>query len=463
MLPSDRQRRSDANSMMDGLMRAGMNRREFIKRSALLGLGASAAGPLLAACGTTQGANKTSTVKSNTVDLLNVWSGEEQASFKAAIAPFVQKTGITVNVESTRDLTATLTTRIQGNNPPDMAVLPNPAEMQLLASQGHLVPLNALMDIGTIQNDYSKAWLDLGSYNSNIYALFYKAANKATVWYSPDQFTANNYSTPQTWNDLLTLSQTIASSGKYPWSMGVSSGSASGWPAADWIDQIYLLQNGPDKYDQWYNHKIPWTDSSVQNAFQAFGQIAHGNHFVNGGAQAILATGFQEASYDPFTSPPTSYMYYLGDFTQGFITTQFPNAKAGTNYDFFAFPGFGTNYDGAVTGGADVVVALKNTTAVQQLMAYLETAQAQEIWVQRGGFTAVNKNVPLSAYPNPIAQKSAQQLVNAPVFRFGADDLMPPQVENAFWAGTLTYIQHADQLNTILSTIESTASQAYSS
>jgi len=182
---------------------------------------------------------------------------------------------------------------------------------------------------------------------------------------------------------------------------------------------------------------------------------------INGAPQSILATGFQQASYLPFDTPPQAYMYYLGDFTEGFITSQFKNLAPGTGFNFFPFPTMNTQYAGAVTGGADVVVALRNTTAVQSLVKYLSTAQAQEIWVKRGGFTAVNKSVPLSAYPDPVSQASAKMLTTASTFRFGADDLMPPAVEDAFWKATLQYISNPGQLDSILSNMESTAAQAY--
>jgi alpha-glucoside transport system substrate-binding protein len=243
--------------------------------------------------------------------------------------------------------------------------------------------------------------------------------------------------------------------------MGVESGSASGWPGADWIAQIYLNQSGPEMYDKWVAHTIPWTDASIKSAFQMFGQIVTGSHFINSAPQSILATNFQPASFLPFDSPPQAYMYYLGDFTEGFITGQFKSLAPGTGFNFFPFPTINMQYKGAVTGGADLVTALRNTTAVQKLVTYLETAAAQEIWVKRGGFTSPNKQVNLSAYPDPVAKASAQQLQNASIYRFGADDLMPSAVEDAFWKAMLSYIANPSQLDSILSNMESVAAQAY--
>jgi alpha-glucoside transport system substrate-binding protein len=354
-----------------------------------------------------------------------------------------------------------LTTRLRGNNPPDIAILPNPAKMQELASQRKLTPLDSMLDMNQVQSDYAKGWIDLGTYQGKLYAIFYKAANKATVWYSPNQFQSNNYQIPATWQDMINLSNTIASSGKYPWSMGVESGAASGWPATDWIAEIYSNQSGPDMYDKWVTHKIPWTDASIKSAFQMFGSIAGGQHYINGAPQSILATNFQPASYGPFKTPPDSYMYYLGDFTEGFITSQFKNLKPKTDFNFFPFPTINSQYQGIVTVGADVVVAMKDTSAVRQLVKYLSTADAQTIWVKRGGFTSVNKSVDLSAYPDPVAQASAKMLTSATNVKFGAGDLMPPAVQTAFWKGMLSFIQNQSQLDSVLNNIESTAQSAY--
>jgi alpha-glucoside transport system substrate-binding protein len=461
LLTDERDQQRELDRLKVELNERGMSRREFLRRATALGLSLGVAGAILDACGSSNNAGKV--IQSNYIDLLNVWTSEEADSFNAVVAPFMQSTGITIDIESTRDLNTLLTARLRANNPPDIAILPNPGKMQQLAQQGHLIALDSFLDMNQIRQDYAQAWISLGSYNSKLYAIFYKAANKGTVWYSPTQFQKNNFQTPNAWQDLVTLSTTIANSGKYPWSMGVSSGAASGWPAADWIAEIYLNNSGPDMYDKWVAHTIPWTDSSISNAFQMFGQIAGGRHFINGAPNSILATGFQQASYLPFDTPPQAYMYYLGDFTEGFITGQFPKAKAGTDFAFFPFPTINTQFQGAVTGGADVVVALRNTTAVQALVKYMATAQAQEIWVKRGGFTAVNKSVSLDAYPDAVSKASAQQLTSANIYRFGADDLMPPAVESAFWAATLAYIQNPGNLSSILSNMESTAQQAYSS
>ncbi len=451
----DRQQRAGLTQLEEAYRQDKLSRRQFMQRATALGLSMSAASAFLAACGGSS--------SSNTVDLVTTWGGTEQDSFRAVVAPFTQQHGIKVNIDATKDLNALLTSRIQANNPPDLAILPNPAKMQQLAGQNHLIALDSFISSSTLQQNYAQSWIDLGSVNGKLYSIFYKAANKATVWYSPQQFQSNNYQVPKTWDDLIALSDQIAGSGKYPWSMGVSSGAASGWPATDWVAEIYLNESGPDMYDKWVKHQIPWTDPSIKSAMQKFGAIVGGHHYINGAPQSILATTYQDASVAPFKTPPTAYMYYLGDFAAGFITAGVPNIQAGTGFDYFNFPTITASYQGAITCGADLVAMLKNNSAAQQLVQYLLTADAQAIWVKRGGFTSVNKSVTLSDYPDKVAQNSAQALASAPIVRYGAGDMMPPALQSAWWQGMLTYIQNPGQLDSVLNTLESAASQAYGS
>jgi alpha-glucoside transport system substrate-binding protein len=88
-------------------------------------------------------------------------------------------------------------------------------------------------------------------------------------------------------------------------------------------------------------------------------------------------------------------------------------------------------------------------------MEYLAGADAQKIWVERGGFTSVNKNVELSAYPDDVARKVAEQLTGAEVFRFDLDDTIGGALQQAYFTGVTRYLANPADLDAILSSIES--------
>src|SRR5207247_6812721 len=104
---------------------------------------------VVAACapGASNNQNTTS-LKGSHVKLVTVWSGAELDSFKAVLQPFMDRTGVIVDIESTRDIDAILTTRVAAGDPPDLAAAPGPALLTRLANQGKLHDLTKSLDMG---------------------------------------------------------------------------------------------------------------------------------------------------------------------------------------------------------------------------------------------------------------------------------------------------------------------------
>ena len=143
-------------------------------------------------------------------------------------------------------------------------------------------------------------------------------------------------------------------------------------------------------------------------------------------------------------------MVYLGGFAAGFIEEQYPDAQPGDDYDFFTWPG------GAITGGANIVYAFNDDPTTCSFLNYIAGAEAQQIWVDAGGFTSVNSEVSLDAYPDDVARKQAEQLLDAETFRFDLDDAIGGEVQTAIFNGITQYIGSPNQLESILQQIEQT-------
>lgn len=389
------------------------------------------------------------------VDALGIWASGEARSFDAAVAPFTEETGTQIAWEGTRDLPTVLAIRVAAGNPPDIAILPNPGQMVEFAKTGDLVALDTFMDMEQLKSDYAQSWLDLGSYEGKLYAFFYKAAVKGLVWYSPAAFEAKGYTVPTTWDELIALSDQIVADGGVPWCLGVESGAASGWPATDWIEDIMLRTAGPDVYDQWVDHTIPWTDPAIKTAWEKFGQIARNEAYVYGGTTGVLTINFGESPAPLFDDPPGCYMHRQASFITGFP------AFEGQDYAFFPFPSIDPAYGTPALGAADLVVMFNDTPQARALMEYLASPEPQEIWAGRGGFLSPNKRVSLDVYPTATDRAMAEALTGAEVFRFDGSDLMPAAVgSGTFWTGTLDYVGGVN-LDSVLATIEASAVDAY--
>jgi len=396
-----------------------------------------------------------------TVTVLGTWGGAERDAFMKMMEPFEAATGIKVEFTGTRDLPTILTTRVAAGNPPDVSAIPNPGQMQEFAKIGALVDLSEFMDIGKLQDEYSKTWIDLGSYGGKLYSIFISADLKSLVWYNVEAFASAGYQIPETWDELMTLSDKMVAQGKTPWSIGLESGAASGWPGTDWIEDIMLRTAKPEIYDKWVNHEIPWTDSAVKRAWEIFGDVARSDKYVYGGAATALTTNFGDAPGVLFTSPPRAYMHKQATFIKSFILNYDPNLKPGEDFSFFSFPSIDPEYGTPALGAADMFAVFNNTPEAQALMRYLATAGAQEIWVVQLGKLSANKRVNPGAYPDDLTRRAAEILASAQTFRFDGSDLMPAAVgSGSFWSGILDYVGGED-LDSVLKRIEETAVDAY--
>jgi alpha-glucoside transport system substrate-binding protein len=275
------------------------------------------------------------------------------------------------------------------------------------------------------------------------------------MWYSPS--VSSQFATPPvTWDDLESALAENPGDAASDWCIGLESGAASGWPATDWIEDIVLRQSGPDVYEQWYKGEIAWTSPEISSAFELFAGVLENAY---GGANAILTTNFEVGGDPLFASPPGCQLHHQGSFITG--QGAFKGKAAGTDYDFFPFPDINASFAGSVEGAGDLFGMFHDTDAAKQLMAYLVTAEAQDIWVQIGGALSPNKNA--QSYPDDIAKRSAELLVNASYLAFDASDLMPNAMNTAFWQAALDLAQDPSKVDSILAELDKVQADAYGS
>ena len=353
------------------------------------------------------------------MEVAAVWTGDEQANFQQVIDLFVEKTGAKVQYTSTGDDIATvLGTRIQGGNPPDVALLPQPGLMTQLVQQDALKPIGDVLG-DAMQQNYEPVWAELGMVDGQQYGLVFKAANKSTVWYNVQALTDAGVEPPKTWVEFLAAADTLQASGVPAFAIA----GADGWTLTDWFENVYLRTAGPEKYDQLTKHEIPWTDASVTTALTELAKVFGATDLIAGGQQGALQTDFPTSVSQVYTVPPGAAMVYEGDFVAGNITGE-TQAKIGTDANFFAFPSINDSPDTVVAGG-DTAVLMKDSEAGKAFIQFLATPEAAEVWVAQGGFDSPNKNVDITKYPDEVSGRAAEALATAQVVRFDMSDLAP--------------------------------------
>lgn len=371
------------------------------------------------------------------VTILGMDGTDQKESIEVAFRPFEQATGIDVIYEELESFTTQLPERVNSGNAPDIAILPQPGMIEKFASEGQLVPVSDFLDRVTLRRAYPDGWLDLGSVEDQLYGLFYRVSVKSLVWYNPVAFEVNGYGIPFTWDELVALSDRIVADGGTPWCIGLESGDTSGWPATDWIEDILLRSGGPEVYEQWISHRLPFNSPPIRSAFEKFEQILRSPNYVSGGAENTNNINYAESPLGLFTDPPNCYLHKQANF----ILTAYPKDKAPRiDYDFFPLPSIDSRFGTPLLVAGDALVMFNDTPEARELMAYLTTPEPYEIWAQRGKFIVPHQEISIDAYPDIVIQRVAQQLQDADVIRFDGSDLMPADVgTGTFWTGMVDF------------------------
>jgi alpha-glucoside transport system substrate-binding protein len=423
----------------------------FVSKKHIWGLGLVALVAGLATASTAVGSRSTHGV-SGSVSVMAVWSGAEQQGFEAVLAGFKKlNPGVSVKYTSAGDqLPTVLSTAVEGGNPPDIGILPQPGLMKDFANKGALKPIT--FAAGAISRNYAPVWRALGTVNGKLYGLFFKGANKSTVWYNVQSFKAAGVKAPKTWPQLMAAAKTLLASGTPAYSIG----GADGWTLTDLFENIYLRQAGAKKYDLLTAHKIKWTDPSVKAALKTMASILGDTSNIAGGTSGSLQIDFPTSVTQVYASPPKAAMVFEGDFVSGVITSS-TKAKPVKNFNAFTFP--------SVVGGGDVAVMFNDSPAAEALIRYLATPAAAAIWAKKGGFSSPNKKVPATAYPDPITRATATALAKAKVFRFDLSDLQPASFGATVGQGEFKifqdFLSNPKNVNGIAAALEKSAAAAY--
>ncbi|MEX0749936.1 MAG: hypothetical protein WD359_03930, partial [Dehalococcoidia bacterium] len=109
---------------------------------------------------------------------------------------------------------------------------------------------------------------------------------------------------------------------------------------------------------------------------------------------------------------------------------------------------------GAVTGGANIAYAFNSDPATCSFLTHIASAEAQQVWVELGGFTSLNSGVDIDAYPDEVAQHVAEQLLESETFRFDQDDAIGGAGQQAIFAGVIQYLTDPASLDSILESVE---------
>jgi alpha-glucoside transport system substrate-binding protein len=390
---------------------------------------------------------------------IQLWSSMDQPiidGLKAKLAPQFSALKINVKWSKIDNINQIIAQKVQANDPPDIALLPQPGIIKDLGTKHKLTALDNILDMNALKNSMAPGTLDVakGS-DGKTYGLMISMNVKGLIFYPKKAFDAAGYTAPTTLQGLLDLTNKIKADGKTPWCLGVEAGTGTGWPATDWLENLVLKYGGTQQYNQWIDHTVKFNSPIVNQAANYFANIAFTQGNVLGGRTAIDSNNFGTAGNQMFTNPPKCMMYMQGSFITGFFPKDV-QANLDADVGVFGLPPNTAGGDNPVEGGGDTASIYKDSKAAEKVMQILSATDIGTTAAANGSsFISPHKDFPLATYPLKLTQAIAKVAYDATGFGFDASDAMPGAVgSGSFWKEMTAWISGSESLTQALNNID---------
>jgi ABC-type glycerol-3-phosphate transport system substrate-binding protein len=364
--------------------------------------------------------------------------------------------------------------------PPDIVSSGQPGAVVHLGNQGRILDLSSWYDTVRLQDAFGPYLVELvtvapdGTWpasSGSVYGIPIEIDLKGLIFYPRSEFESAGYQVPETWDELVTLSDQMVADGRTPWCIGFYAGGSSGWPGTDWIEALVVREAGVTTYDDWASHRVPFDTEAVRSAAARFDELASTPGFVWLGRDRIsqldvIGDLVPELEKDE----PSCWMYHQGDFA---ISSFSAGTEFGRDIDFFFLPPIDPSHPTPLLGGANYVSALADRPEVRAMLEHLASPQWGEMWARSpaSGFISPNAHFDVSHYGADAGESertvqtalgvTARDAIAAGVWRFDASDLMPPDIGShaaegpgAFWQGMVDYVDGVRTMDQVLTDIE---------
>jgi alpha-glucoside transport system substrate-binding protein len=384
--------------------------------------------------------------------------GDDVVQFEQSVAPFEEATGINVRYVGSNQFETTFAESVLSGNAADIADFPQPGLLAGFVEQGMVVDVREFLPQDVLEQRYDPSWLTMatmpGPEGPIMAGVWHRFNTKSLVWYPKRAFEQAGYEIPQTWDELLDLTQRMAEDGRTAWCIGIESGAATGWPATDWTEDLLLRTAPLEAYDAWVTGDLPFQSREVRRAIELFSEIWFNDRYVYGGREFVLGANFADAFLPMLDGrPPGCWLHKQASF----ITVFFPEElEFGVDYDFFYFPPVDAAMGRPMLIAGDIMAMFNDRPEVRALMEYFTTPESVSGWLENGAALATQKRATPEMYGSPIERQIADLNERTTAYRFDASDMMPSEVgAGSFWRGMTDYLR-GENLDAVLAEIDAT-------
>jgi multiple sugar transport system substrate-binding protein len=313
--------------------------------------------------------------------------------------------------------------------------------MQFFAAKGLLSPIDDVW--APLKSQFAPAYQNASKGADGHFYFIPIYAYPWAIHYRKSVFKANGYTIPKTWDQLVALAKKMKADGLTP----IAFTDKDGWPAMGTFDILNMRLNGYDFHIRLMAGKARWDGPQVKRVFNTWREILP---YTSEGA---LGLTWQEGAQQLLNKE--AGMYLLGTF----VGQQFTAAADRADLDFFAYPAvnpkWGQDSIDAPIDGFLMSKKAKNTKEAKQLLSYLGTSAAENIYLASDpNNVGANKNANKSRY-NAIQKKSAALIAkSAHIAQYLDRDTRPDFASTVMIPALQQFLNEPNDVNSLVSSIQ---------
>ncbi len=391
-----------------------------------------------------------------TVEIMYAFGGSQNLAFQEDMKTWAAENGIELKLTQSDAFEEMISTRVASGSAPDIAIFPQPGILKSMAEQGRLAKLETQLDLAKLEADIVPGFLDSATLDGTVYGGPMAMNGKSFYWYNKPAFEAAGYTVPKTHEELRALVDKIKADGRTPFCFGLESGSGTGWPATDWIEDYVLQTGGVEVYDKWVNGEIKFDSPEIREAFEIYQDLLLTEGNVYGGAKSAASNAFAQALNPMFDADPKCWLGKQGNFItqKGYFPDDIYENLEGTVGMFMTPTVKGQN---PVLGGGDLAAAFtKNDANVKKVLSFMLTdPNFGTESVKTGAWLSPLNSFDKSKYPNTVLVNVVESIQGAEIFRFDGSDQMPGAVgSGSFWKGMVSFTSGNSDMDKTLKDID---------
>ncbi|MEV6130351.1 extracellular solute-binding protein [Streptomyces violaceusniger] len=394
------------------------------RRLLLAGLGAAGTTGLLSGCVTASSSGKGSSGGGSVTLQSNLSAPQAKAAMEDLAAAYAKQGSgrASLNTVAAETFRTQLPTYLTSANPPDVLTWYPGSVAEAYAKK------NLLLDL-------SDVWAspDLKRYSKALNKLCTAASGKKVfvpttyywwgMFYRKSNFAKWGVSEPKSWDDFLDLCDKLKAKGVAP--IGLGAGGNTTWVASAWFDYLNIRINGAPYHRELLAGKHRFDDPEVHKVFDRWQEVLP--YFDPNGT----AVAFQDASTALLNG--RSGMMLIGTFFADAVPK-----NALDDIDFFRFPVIDPKVPLAEEAPTDGYFASARTgrrDKVFDLLRYLATAEAQEIYIKGSSGTALPCHPDAKDSGTPLVKKGRKHIEEAAeitqFFNRDSSDALQPATDTA--------------------------------